>query len=127
MDEELAIGLIASLVGGGVLALLFIKIMHWWLQIPKENDETKNIRAVPSWITGVIERLFFTFLVYFEFSGIPAAMLIWLTLKMVTEWNSPLRKGTDTKDPRLALTALLAGIISLGFAAYGGLIASGEI
>ena len=54
--------------------------------------------------------------------------MIWLTLKMVTNWNSPLRK-TDERDViqmRFAMSALIAGLISVGFAVIGGLIACGR-
>ena len=127
MNDILAIGFAVSLIGGGISAWLFLIILRWWMHLSKEKAGDDETRAVPSWLTGVIERLFFTLLVYFKLSGVPAAMLIWLTLKMVTNWNSPLRKETDKKHTKLAFTALLAGLISLGFAVFGGLIARGDI
>ena len=126
MDEDIVIGFSVSLIGGGISAWLFLKILRLWMHLSKEKDVTEETRAVPSWVTGAIERLFFTLLIYFKLPGVPAAMLIWLTLKMVTNWNSPLRQETDKKHTRLSFTALLAGLISLGFAVYGGLIARGD-
>ncbi|WP_126453446.1 hypothetical protein [Sulfuriflexus mobilis] len=127
MDEEIIIGFSVSLIGGGIGAWLFLKLLRKWMRLTKEAEENSGSRAVPSWITGVIERFFFTLLVHFQLPGVPAAMLIWLTLKMVTNWNSPLRKEADKNHTRLAFSALLAGLISLGFAVYGGLISRGDI
>lgn len=128
MNEEVFIGFLVSLVGGGIAAWLFLKILRWWMRVSKTKDKNEETRAVPSWLTGFIERFFFTLLIVFNLPGVPAAMLIWLTLKMVTNWNSPLRKAeVDIKHIRLAFTSLLAGLVSLGFSVYGGLIARGAI
>lgn len=127
MREDEIIGFLVSLVGGSITVWLFLKILRWWMHISKQKYEHEETRGVPAWLTGVIERLFFTLLIYFKLPGVPAAMLIWLTLKMVTNWNSPLRKEVDIKHIRLAFTSLLAGLISMGFAVYGGLIARGDI
>ncbi|MEX1200672.1 MAG: hypothetical protein WEB02_07795 [Methylophaga sp.] len=127
MEERILIGFSVSLLGGGIGAWVFLKLMHLWIGGRPQAEKTNSLRDVPSWIVGVVERFFFTFLIYFEFSGVPAAMLIWLTLKMVTDWNSPCKSNSESYNKRYSLTALLAGLVSLGFAAYGGLIASGTL
>ena len=127
LTTNFAIGFTISLVGGGVAAWLFLKILRRWMNLSKDESPDEPTRAVPSWLTGGIERLFFSLLIYFQFSGVPAAMLIWLTLKMVTNWNSPIREDADAKHIRLAFSALLAGLVSLGFAVIGGVIARGSV
>jgi hypothetical protein len=53
-------------------------------------------------------------------------MIGWLALKLATNWNHPLWK--DDPDIRTwALSALLAGLVSMLFAFMGGRIANGEI
>jgi hypothetical protein len=91
------------------------------------SDRTKELfksdakEEVPGWVTGAVERLFFTVLVGFESQGVPALMLVWIGLKMATNWNHPTWK--DLPESRAyALSALLAGLVSMLFAFLGGLL-----
>ena len=52
-------------------------------------------------------------------------MIGWLTLKMVTNWNRPRDEEIDRTTG--ALSALLAGLVSMMFALIGGLIVNGTI
>jgi hypothetical protein len=71
---------------------------------------------VSPWLTGIVERAFFTVVLAFDVSGASTAMMAWLTVKMLPNWNR------TTADPPGAFTALLAGLVSLFFALVGGLI-----
>lgn len=82
--------------------------------------------AVPNWATGLVERIIFATLVWARFSGVVIAMLLWLTLKLAANWGAEGR-FSDTQQPvqeiaRIRLTAVVAGLISLFFAALGGLV-----
>ncbi len=78
-------------------------------------------KEVPGWVTGSVERLFFTVLVGLGVLGVPALMLVWLGLKMATNWNHPTWK--DKPETRAyALSALLGGLVSMLFALIGGLL-----
>jgi hypothetical protein len=69
-------------------------------------------------------------------------MIAWITVKMVSNWNRAgtvrfvgLKPGKDAGEDtaplnrriRGAFCALLAGLVSMGFALIGGLIAYGKI
>ena len=114
--------LIVSLLLGGVTTWGFLKLLRWYLGITKDESTEKH---VPPWLTGVIERLFFTCVIAFKLSGVAIAMIGWITLKMVTNWNRP---STD-KDQKTtgAFSALLAGLVSMLFAIIGGLIVNGNL
>lgn len=126
MSEEWVIGLLFSLLGGGVACWAFLKTLRLWLGVPPKPRLTEGSKGVPPWLTGVVERLFFTVLVGLEVSGAPTAMVGWLALKLATNWNHP-----DWKDKpnarTFALSALLGGLVSMFFAMIGGLICAGTL
>jgi hypothetical protein len=76
---------------------------------------------VPARVTGGIERVFFTILVGSGVDGYPTAMMAWLALKLASNWNHKDMEGKPGARA-FALTALLAGLVSLLFAFWGGSI-----
>ena len=88
----------------------------------KKNDpDTLKFKSVPPTITGVLERLFFTFIVAFNVSGAAIGMMGWLAVKMVTNLN----RGDLPPHPIVrmrALTGLMGSLVSLLFSLFGGLI-----
>lgn len=76
---------------------------------------------VPPPLTGSIERVFFTVLVGSSVDGYPTAMMAWLALKLASNWNHKDMEGKPGARA-FALTALLAGLVSLLFAFWGGVI-----
>jgi hypothetical protein len=117
-------GLLLSVVVGAIATWLFLDLLRHWLRIKRK----KPPGSIPPWLTGAVERLFFTVLIGIVGlqPGFPAAMVGWLALKLATNWNYP------DKQPRLqrrayAFSALLAGLISMLFAALGGLICHGDL
>ena len=129
MDTKLwFIGLTFSVVVGGIVTWGSLKILRWWMRLPpKPKTEGKNApRGVPPFVTGAIERLFFSVLVAFGVEGFAAAMVGWLAIKLATNWNRDIWKKTPTA--RLyGFSALVAGLISMLFAFLGGRIAKGEL
>jgi hypothetical protein len=99
MSEEWAIGLLLSLVGGGVTSWAFLKTLRWWLAVPPKPRLTEGSKGIPPWLTGVVERLFFTVLIGLEVSGAPTSMVGWLALKLATNWNHPDWKDNQTLEP----------------------------
>jgi hypothetical protein len=73
-------------------------------------------------LTGFVERLFFAVLVGASVEGYPTAMMGWLALKLATNWNHKDMEG-EAGARAFALTALLAGALSMLFAFWGGSIA----
>ncbi len=117
------IGLGVALVVGGIVTWIFLAAIRRYLGTYKPAPDVKG---VPAWLTGVIERLFFALVIAFNITGAAIAMIGWLTLKMVTNWNRP---GPEQDRVRIvnAFAALLAGIVSMLFAMVGGLIIRGDI
>jgi len=115
-------GLSVSIVLGGVVAWIFLSLLRRYLGISKEKTSDKR---VPPWLTGATERLFFTCVIAFQLGGAAIAMIGWLTLKMVTNWNRPSPNSADKTTG--ALSALLTGLVSMMFAMIGGLIVRGAI
>jgi hypothetical protein len=81
--------------------------------------------GVPAWLTGLVERVFFTVLVAVEVPGVPTAMIAWLGAKMAANWNRQPGDGPAVRAG--AVTALLGGLLSMLFAYVGGWICSGRL
>lgn len=119
--KEWAIGMTFSLVVGGFATWLFLKILRRWLGTSPKPRLSHGSKEVPPWLTGALERLFFTVLIGFEISGATTAMVGWLALKLATNWNHPDWK--EKPDARtFAFSALLGGLVSMFFALLGGLV-----
>ena len=116
-------GLSFSLILGGFVTWAFLAGLRHSLKLGKKP---RSQTGVPPWVTGAIERLFFTVLVGFKVTGAPTAMIGWLALKLATVWNQPELKNHPLRRA-FALSALLAGLISMLFAFIGGMISAGEI
>lgn len=117
-------GLAVALLGGLVVVEIMLRFM------PPKFEKVPG--GVPSMLTGLIERAFFAPVVGAGVFGLVIpAMLGWLTLKMAANWgrtppaseNSP----DHTSRAQRSIKALLCGLVSMGFAALGGLICAGEI
>lgn len=119
-------GITFSLVIGHMVTWLFLQGLRHALRLGEKPLLANGGKRVPAWLTGVTERLFFTVLIGVNVTGAPAAMVGWLALKLATNWNHPDWK--DKADARtFALSALLAGLVSMIFALIGGLICAGEL
>ena len=115
------IGLFVSLVIGGLLASCFVDQSRKYLDIKKPDE-----RGVSPWVTGIIERLFFTVAIAFNLSGATVAMIAWIGAKMATDWNRPEEDRIGPNARAGAVTGLLGGLISMLFALIGGLICGGK-
>ncbi len=80
---------------------------------------------MPNWLIGLSERLFFTVVVAFGVSGAAFAMIAWIMLKIVPNWELYVKHGATNKP--LAWSSILASLCSMFFALLGGLICRGEI
>ena len=124
-------GLLFSLGIGHMAVLVFLTRLRNYMNLGPKSGEKSVTEAVPSWLMGVGERLFFTIAVGVNLSGAGVAMMVWLTLKLAANWNRPgrlnAREGLDDEERELllvrwALSAALAGLLSMTFALIGGLI-----
>ena len=120
-------GLIFSVVVGGVVTALFLYALRGVLGLgDKPKLKEKGIKRVPPWFTGAVERFVFTVLIAAGVAGVTTAMMGWLALKLATNWNSNHWKNNPKAHP-FAFTALLAGLVSMFFAALGGLVCTGNL
>jgi len=128
-----AAGLFVSLVIGG---LATSGLLDWIRKKIKEKAKAKDEiceddykkffghRYFSPWITGTIERLFFTILVAFNVSGTATAMIVWISVKMAVDWLIVIKDEREQWKRQMASSALLGSMISLFFALMGGLIFS---
>ncbi|HEX2521291.1 MAG TPA: hypothetical protein VHP35_04135 [Terriglobia bacterium] len=114
------VGLVVATVGGMPIGLL-LKRTRKRLGITKsEDDKDKQLSPL---LTGVVERFVFAIFVGLNIQGIAPGMMAWLGLKLAANWNRT--KGDNQEQKSLSLTAALAGLVSMMFAAIGGMICRG--
>ena len=98
-----------------------------YLRGPLDLPTPENKRVQP-WVTGLLERSFFTIAVgAWVGSDVLTAMFAWLALKLGANWQAA-PGGNETPDARrtrvnYAFSALLAGLLSLVLAVLAGLFA----
>lgn len=124
------IGLVFSLLIGHFIIKFILDRLRAYIKLSKRDlpPAERFIRRTPTF-TGILERLFFTILIAFNVSGAGTAMMAWVTIKMVSDWNILVVKGDfkAVKQRRYAFTGLLGSVLSMLFALLGGLICSGLI
>ena len=91
-----AIGIGVSVFVGWAFTWAFLEGLRKWVGYKKKDY---GYPPVPSWLTGMVERLFFTVVVALELPGSAIAMIGWLTLKMATNWNK-IWTGNDPNEIR---------------------------
>ena len=87
--------------------------------MPIDKPEQNKVR-VPAWITGSVERIFFTFIILLNISGAAPAMMAWISAKLLINWNS--NQIDDDNKTAWAFRAGLSGLVSMLFAVLGGCI-----
>jgi len=122
-----AIGMAFSLLIGAFTTWAFLTWLRAHLKLGEDplGRQAHGTLPVPPWLTGGMERLFFTSIIGLGISGAPIAMIGWITVKMVSNWNRPGIDPTDARPVRGAFSALLAGLVSMFFAGVGGVVCRG--
>jgi hypothetical protein len=122
---SLGIGWVIALGLGTLVIFFFYRWqagrLHKALKTPAE--ERHRARVSPT-LTGLIERAIFTVVMFAQPDDALTAMGAWMALKMAANWQ---REGTPADPQRrnsLAVLALLCGLLSMAFAALGGVAAS---
>lgn len=116
------LGALVALAGGGLAAAVFIFAARKLIGLSEKP--VADVKRVPPWLTGIVERSFFYLLTVLNVQNLPTAMMAWLGLKLATNWNHPSQNAQEGR-PR-ALLALLAGLVSLAFAYVGGAMSVGQ-
>lgn len=115
------LGLGFSLLVGHFAVEHFLRRLRKYMALGDKPALPDPLKRVPPWLTGGLERLFFTLLVAFNVSGTPAAMVGWLALKLATNWNHPDFKD-NSQARSFAFSGLVAGLLSMSVALIGGRI-----
>jgi hypothetical protein len=126
------IGYLVSVGGGLIFVTLLMRILHCWIKTKaygrgEKYRETRWKLDISPWFIGVIERVFFTTIVAFDFSATAVAMIGWITVKMLYNWNLLTQRHFSITTRSLAFAGLLGGLTSMLFAVIGGLICKGQI
>ena len=114
------VGLTVSLGLGAVATSWFLTRLRSHLVIPPPVG-----RVIPRDLIGISERLFFTVVIAFDISGAAVAMVGWIILKMLPNWELYVTHGTTNRP--LAWSSMLGSLCSMFFALVGGLICRGAI
>jgi len=122
--KQWIVGLLFAVIAGGIVTPLFLYVVRGLLGLGPKPEE--KIKRIPPWLTGFVERLVFAILVGLDVSGATTAMMGGLAIKLAANWNRKDMESIAQARP-FTFTALLAGLVSLMFAALGGMIASGKL
>ena len=120
-----SIGYIVSLVYGHYVVKWFHeRTLEPLKHLEQEGYETLQEFGPPPWLTGLLERLFFTTAVALNISGVVVAMVGWITIKMYSGHLHGSRTSLTNSGMKKAITiwALLNGVVSMLFALIGGAI-----
>lgn len=113
------VGLLISIVVGHFVTIWTLRGLRRTFKY-----QPPSYRVIPPWINGVVERLFFTVVVAFDFSAVTVGMVAWIAAKMAAHWNT---KQQIENIEAIRFSALMAGLVSMLFAVIGGLICQGKI
>jgi undecaprenyl pyrophosphate phosphatase UppP len=116
-------------VAGLVIALgLGHFAVKWFLDSVRAESDVPADRpgaGVPNWIIGLFERTFAFLIILAAVEGAYAVLGAWIAAKLALNWQRHPYKD-DPEEERLVrvygISALMAGILSLGFGVVGGVI-----
>jgi len=116
------LGMLLSCVLGHFIVGEFLRRLSINLGLLESRNPDSIAAKTPSWVTGYLERFFFTVAVAADMAGVIPAMMTWLVVKLAANWQ--LRE--DIKDQRekanYKFSALLAGLVSMIIAFVLGLL-----
>ena len=81
------IGFVFSLFIGHLLTKKFVNDLRSYIKFDMSGINVSE-REIPAWVMGTLERLFFTILIGFYVPAAGAAIMGWLTIKMLTNTNA---------------------------------------
>jgi hypothetical protein len=125
----IAVGLAFSVGIGHLICSRFIEALY---QKNGISPQSKELKRVPNWLIGLVERLFFTCLaaaVFFQselrIGDLITPAFIWIGLKMATHWQSAMAVPNDEEakiglPSARAMSAILTGLLSMVIAGFSG-------
>ena len=96
---------------------------HRWLTHRLGVPRDLGARRTPLWLTGFLERVFFTLAVAVNTTGVLPAIIAWLALKLAANWQNrdDIDGDAETKK-NYKFSAIVTGLLSMLFAYIGGLV-----
>lgn len=95
----------------------FLRWLSRLLGVPRDPHGKRT----PPWLTGLLERVFFTIAVAVNAAGVLSAMMAWLALKLAANWQMrddiPMADKTNYK-----FSSIVAGLLSMLIAYVAGLL-----
>jgi hypothetical protein len=114
-------GLVLSCVLGYFIVEAFLKWLSTRLGLPPDRSVPGDFeKRTPVWVTGGLERFFFTIAVAVNIAGVLPAMIAWLAVKLAANWQTRVDTGGQRKN--YAFSALLGGFLSMLIAFVCGLL-----
>lgn len=120
---------------GWLCTFLLLNVLRSYIKTKaaerKELDVYDEFMAaaddIPSWLIGLAERTFFVILVAFDVSATAVAMVVWVILRVLSNWNIIWRQRENITIRSLAVSDILGNLSSMMCALIGGLICRGSI
>jgi hypothetical protein len=120
------VGVFVSVIIGHFVTYYYLRLLRKLSGLGVRPEADSVPKRIPSWLTGVTERLIFTAFIGSGGTAVVPAMGGWLALKLASNWNHP--HWRDNAEIRTwAMSALLAGLVSMACAYVGGLIILGQV
>jgi hypothetical protein len=114
-------GLVLSCVLGHFIVEEFLKWLSTHLGLPADRSVPGDAaKRTPAWVTGGLERFFFTIAVAVNIAGVLPAMIAWLGVKLAANWQS--RQDTGAQRKNYHFSALMGGFLSMLIAFLSGLL-----
>jgi hypothetical protein len=121
------IGLAFSCAAGHFIVEFFLRWLSGILGLPPDRKVAGDLtKRTYTWITGPLERLFFTIAVAANMAGVVPAMITWLVVKLAANWQQYTGSQNDEAGAETAknyrFSALLGGFVSMLIALVSGLL-----
>jgi hypothetical protein len=105
-----------------VLGHFVVGKFHEWLcgHLDVRRDPTE--KRTPPWLTGLLERVFFTLAVAMNATGVVPAMMTWLIAKLAANWQYRGDIPSERDKANYKFSAIIVGLLSMLFAYVGGVL-----
>jgi len=114
-------GLVLSCVLGFFVVEKFLKWLSTLIELPPDRSVPgDNTKRTPIWVTGGLERLFFTIAVAVNIAGVLPDMIVWLAVKLAANWQSRQDLGAERKN--YTFSGLMGGFLSMLIVLVCGLL-----
>jgi hypothetical protein len=102
---------------------MFLRRLSQYLGLSSDRKVAGDLtNRTPQWITGGLERFFFSVAVAVNMSGVLPAMIAWLAVKLAANWQYREEVQNPAEKANYKFSALIAGFLSMSIAFVSGLL-----